>query len=230
MIQRILILDTILIAILAVGSNRIYRDWMEFESSHKAELVQAGAEPFAASPVPPPPAPPSATTDWTDVSSRNLFSFDRSDITLTALEEPKVQAGPKPILFGTMTIGSEHVAMLAMGQSGNRNSRPMHIGETIDGWKLLEIEDKSVVVGANETRETVVINDPTAKVPREQRRTAGNSGAAPAVSTVGSRPASPPPVAAPAPARNPANPATTQGNTGRRVIRTPFGDIIDNEQ
>src|SRR5262249_14163892 len=134
--------------------------------------------------------------DWTEISVNNPFSFDRND---TAIVAP-VQAAPntpKPVLFGIMSIGSEKIAMLSPGQSG-RASRQVKIGESVDNWEVLEIGDKSVVVTApNGTRQTVIMNDPTAQVARSMERT-GNGAPIGGGSVINTPQPNAPPTANPA--------------------------------
>ena len=116
-----------------------------------------------------------AAQDWNNIAAHNPFSFDRNDVTLVitppAAEQPK---RPKPILFGTMTLGVDHIAMLGPGDSGNRASRPVLAGEVFDGWTVLEILEKSVSVQWEKTtKESLILNDPTAQVARVYDKTGG---------------------------------------------------------
>ena len=63
------------------------------------------------------------------------------------------------------------MAMLAPADARNaRSYLPTRIGETVDGWELVEIGSKSVVVESNSVRTTVFMNDPSAVIPRETAR------------------------------------------------------------
>ena len=112
--------------------------------------------------------------------------------------------------------------MVAQGRPGNRNYQPMKLGEVIDGWTITEILDKSIVIRANSIEDSVIMNDPSAQVPRDYTRTVAAptqplvvSGAPP------SNASTTPSVAAPAP---PSQPAAGQAPGRRRVIQqTPFG-------
>ena len=65
------------------------------------------------------------------------------------------------VRVGFFRIGDNQMAMLASGQpAGNRNSRPFKLGEAIDGWTIVKIDEgKSVEIEANAVRETIVPND-----------------------------------------------------------------------
>ena len=220
--RRILILDSMLAAMMVVGVFRVRHSWDEFEGTHRVEAVQAETEPAR--------SVPSATTvavvaeDWTDISTKNPFSFDRNDISIVAPKQA-VSTSPKPVLLGTMSVGNEWIAMLAPGQGGGRSSRPVKVGETLGDWRVVEIHDKSVVVTAESgVQATIVMNDPTAQVARDYIRT-GTSGSTTPVIVAPSTPAAPPPTSsnASAPAAQPAQPAAAQ--PADDILLTPFGPV-----
>jgi hypothetical protein len=164
-----------------------------------------------------------AGEDWTEIPARNPFSFDRNDIAIVAQRSAPVDSGPKPVLFGIMSLGGPRLAMLAPGRPpGNRSSIPRQTGEIIDGWTVVQIDTKSVVVESNGVRETILMNDPTAQVPREYRST--EAAAAPVV-IQSSAPAVPAAAESATTSTNnsgtAANPAPGQPRT--RIIQTPFG-------
>src|SRR4051794_13100866 len=153
--RRLLILNLALVVILAAGVLRVRRAWMEFEAMHRIDSVKADTEPARTL-----PAAKSATAaeEWTEISVKDPFSFDRSDVSIVA-PKPSAPTDPKPVLFGTMSIGNEWIAMLAPGQGGNRASRPIKVGESMGSWQVVEIREKAVVVAGNGIRETLVLND-----------------------------------------------------------------------
>jgi len=164
-------LNLTLIAVVVATGVRFHNDWILFEATHQPGAIPPQREtlPTVASTA----APTSATrADWTEIPSRNPFSFDRTDI---AILEPKapppVPTGPKPILFGTISLGKDRLAMVGPGKPGNRNYQSMKTGEVIDGWTVVEISDKSIVIEANSVRESVIMNDPLAQVERDHTRT-----------------------------------------------------------
>jgi hypothetical protein len=108
--------------------------------------------------------------------------------------------------------------------TGNRRGSPAKVGETIEGWTIVEIADKSMVVEAGGVRETVLLNDPTANVPRDNTRTLAHTPAAPAAVQAGSAETS---AGAPSTAASGAGPASTGAGGGQRVeeIKTPFGVV-----
>ena len=77
-----------------------------------------------------------------------------------------------------MSLGKDLLAMVASGQpAGNRNYKPMKVGETVDGWTITKILDKSIVIKANEIEDSVLMDDATAQVPREYARSTPSSAA-----------------------------------------------------
>jgi hypothetical protein len=224
--RRLLLLDLVLIAALVYGVVRVRQSWMNFESTHRVESVAAEKEP--ARTLPSIAALNGSVEDWTEVSTKDPFSFDRNDVPIVAPKAP-APTQPKPILFGTMSIGNEWIAMLAPALGVNRSSQSVKVGQSVGEWEVVEIRDKSVVIsGENGVRQTIDIADATAQG-RTYERT-GNAGSpAPPVTVVAPTPSAPvltapanaPPVspiqtAAPAPAEQPKP----------RILNTPFGPII----
>jgi hypothetical protein len=219
--RKLIFINVVLAALVGWGGVTVKRDWQQFRIGHNIQNIQAVSEvklqPIIRKTVGPRP------DDARQVAESNVFSFDRNDVaikqtpaTAAAAARP---AGPKPVLFGTMLIGSPRMAMLGPGVQGNRSYRPMIAGEVIDGWTLVEVKDKSVVLESGGVRETVFMNDPTAMVPRDYTRTAG----APSQSQAAVRPTASQQQAAPLPAQS--TPNNPQGGPApkTRVIETPFG-------
>jgi hypothetical protein len=234
--RRIWILDIALFGLLAAAAVRFHNEWIMFNATHQPGAVEPEREKFAKVPFNIPPNSP-APANWTDIPSHNPFSFDRTDIAILEPKAPppppppKVTLGPKPVLFGTMSIGTDLLAMVGkgtgQGKPASHDHKPMKIGEVIDGWKIVSIsvENKSMVVSGNDVQETIIMNDPMAQIPREHTRTVDVAATpAPNVVSVG-----PPP---PAPAVSQSQPAAqgqqapSQPGTTRKVKRiTPFGII-----
>jgi hypothetical protein len=224
--RRLLILDLMLVAALAAGIIRIRKSWLEFDASHQPSRVQAENEP--AQPLPPAVAAAPQLEDWTDISAKNPFSFDRNDVSIIAPKEA-IQAKPKPALFGIMSLGGDKIAMLGPGQ-GSRASRPVKVGETLEGWEVVEINDKSVIVAsADGFRQTIIMNDPSAQIPRSYERTLAANGQGPAPQVIQppqtTAPTPPPTAAAPA-APQPSAVAPGAGQKCGEAMTTPFGVVI----
>src|SRR5262245_29262202 len=224
MLRRLLLLDILLLILIVAGGLKVRRSWLEFESSHRVETVQA--EPEIPRQVPTTSPAAAAVGDWTEIVSKNPFSFDRNDIAILAPKEtaPAVPKGPKPLLFGTMGIGKDWTAMLASSQSGNRKPRPLKVGDTIDNWQVVDINERSVVITFGDVRETVLLND---QLPRTYDRTvvSGTAAVVPVqtqtVTTSASTTATGAPTATPPP---PPPPTPTPGQGKGRYIYTPFSN------
>src|SRR5262245_10305228 len=202
--RKLILVNVVLAVLVGWGSLKVKRDWQQFHIDHNIQNIQAVSEvklqPVIRKTIAPRP------DDARQVAESNVFSFDRNDIAIkqapaAAAARP---AGPKPILFGTMLIGAPRMAMLGPRLAGNRSYRPMLVGEVIDGWTLVEVKDKSVVLDSNGVRETVYMNDPTAMVPRDYSRTTSPQGQFAGGATV--RPTASQQQAAPAPLPQPPQP------------------------
>ena len=229
--KRELIIINMVLALTVIGATvKLHREWVEFETTHSPAGIQFAGEALGVSDEAGRTAKP--IQDLTAIAEQNLFSFDRNDLAIETSEGP-VAAGPRPFLFGTVSLGSEAIAMLAIGEAGNRAYRPVRIGEVIDGWELIEILDKMVRIRSGGLETTVIMNDPTAQIPRDRSRTLARSGAAQAVSTV-QAPASGASVQSGVnrtttrQSRTPNPGAVTEDNVppGFMIQRTPFGNRI----
>jgi hypothetical protein len=229
--KEFVVINLLLLAVVVVAVFQSYIGWAAFGVSHDPNAIQYEGEAFG-SPLAPESLGGAGSPDWTLVSDQNLFSFDRNDLAIVAPAAP-LATGPRPILFGTMSLGGGPVALLATRDGEDRDSRPYSVGQTIAGWELVEIANKSVVVASGGLRTTILMNDPTAQVPRGTGRTIAAGSATPQVSTIGV--VSPGPTVQSTVART-ATPAAvpppseiTEDNVppGFRIQRTPgFGNII----
>src|SRR4051794_7200044 len=141
--RRLLILDLLFAGALIYGVVRVRQSWMDFETNHRVESIAAEKEPVRNFPA---IASLNGTVeDWTEISTKDPFSFDRNDVPIVAPKLPSLTQA-KPILFGTMSIGNDWIAMLAPAQGGNRVSQSVKVGQSVGDWQVVEIHDKSVVV------------------------------------------------------------------------------------
>jgi len=170
--RRLLILDAGLVVLLVIGGMKLRKDWLAFAPTHDLSAIQPKPLAFPSLPMTI-VATVGTSADWTEIPSKDPFSFDRNDIDIPAVvvEAPAKPVGPKPILFATIIIGSDRHAFVAQGVPGNRNSRDMKIGETVDGWTIVDIARNSIEVESNGSRQTVIMNDPSAGVSRDVSRT-----------------------------------------------------------
>src|SRR2546425_1427628 len=140
---RIWIVNVSLFAVLVAASVRFYNEWLMFTATHQTGAVEPDREKFAKLGLSLPPNSP-APANWTDIPSHNPFSFDRTDIAILEPKAPpppppppppKVTLGPKPVLFGTMSLGADVLAMVgrgaAQGKPAGHDLKPMKIGDVI---------------------------------------------------------------------------------------------------
>jgi hypothetical protein len=222
--RRLLLLNLVLLALVVLGVVRLRHDVQAFSAGHRVDQIR----PESAKPLP--KSAGAATTDakqeWPAIAAQDPFSFDRNDIpqlvSPAAAQQPK---RPKPFLYGTISFGKDPIAMLGPGDNSTRSSRPVHAGETFDGWSVVEIKDKTVVVKWDDLTETL-ITDPTAQATRTYEKTGGTTPPPPPVTSVGNVSTGGPVIAS-----EPSTPSTPQAPTGstpckREVIRTPFGNKL----
>jgi hypothetical protein len=227
--RRLLILDLIFATALVYGVVRVRQSWINFESTHRVASITAEKEP--ARTIPGMAALGGPVEDWTEVSTKNPFSFDRNDVPIVAPKAPG-PTQPKPILFGTMAIGNEWIAMLAPALGANRPSQSVKVGQSVGDWQVVEIREKSVVVsGDNGVRQTIDIAEAAAQG-RTYDRTGNAGGSAPPVTVVtpttsGSAPVTP--VSAVPVSPVPTGPSGPAEQPKPKILNTPFGPVIRTE-
>jgi hypothetical protein len=224
--RRFLIVELVLTAGLIYGGLQLRQSWWAFDASHQVQSIAPEKEP--ARTLPQVNKLAGKVEDWTEISVKDPFSFDRNDVAIVAPKQA-VPAQPKPLLFGTMSIGNEWIAMLAPAQGTNRSSQPVKIGQSIgDYWQLVEIHENSVVVASdNGVRQTVILNDPAAQVPRSYERTVTGSAPPPTLTPVANPGIAPSPQQTVAtPSAPPQVPAAGGEQPKPRILNTPFGPII----
>jgi hypothetical protein len=226
MFRRLLLLNLFLLAVAASGVVKLRRDMRAFSASHRVDRIQ----PETGKPLPKPldPGAVAVKQDWPDIAAHNPFSFDRNDVAIVvAPPAPQQPKRPKPLLYGTILIGKDLMAMLAPADAPARSSRPVRAGEVFDGWTVAEIQEKAVIVKWDQVTESLIINDPTAQVTRDYGKTGVGAAPGPVVTVApAALPAAP---VATVPSGNSFAPQTTTTSpTGKKqiVIHTPFGDKI----
>jgi hypothetical protein len=226
MSRRLLFLNLALLTLIVLGIVRLRYNVQVFAAGHRVDQIR----PESDKPLPKTVAAAAvaAKQEWPDIATHNPFSFDRNDVAIVVSQPaPQQPKRPKPLLYGTISFGKDPLAMLAPGDAPARSSRPVHAGEIFDGWSVVEIQDKTVIVKWDEVKETLII-DPTALTARDYTKTAGSGPALQPVVAVAPA-AAPVTPAATAPSSNPFAPQpTTVSPTGKRqiLVHTPFGDKI----
>lgn len=165
MSKKILALNLALLALLVLGGFKFRNDWREFDPAHDVAKIQPAPQTFP--PLATPPAATAQAADWTDIPSRNMFSFDRSDIDIAPVveAEPPKPSGPKPVLIGTMIMGKSKTAFVG------KSAKAMEVGQEVDGWKILDILRDAILIESNGVQDSVKVNDPTASAGRNAAKT-----------------------------------------------------------
>jgi hypothetical protein len=174
MLKSSLIIHVLAVFAVVSGVMKLREDSLMFRKSHNLASINPESEPPVAK-TPLTASQPSPRLDWTEIASRDPFSFDRNDIPIVMKVETSKPRAPKPLLYGTMIVGDSRIALLGPNNAAGRGSLPVRLGEEMEGWKVIQIDDRSVLVEANTVQETLVINDPTAQIPRSQLKTLINT-------------------------------------------------------
>lgn len=232
--QRIWIVNGALGLLLVWGGMRLRNEWSAFGATHQAGRLQST---LARTAVRTPGEGVSSTapdTDWTDIASRSPFSFDRNDSNLDLTEAVAAPvAGPRPVLLGTLDLGNGRMALMGKPGSDGRSGSPVKVGQTFEGWQVVEIHDNAVVVTANGARESIAVARAPTMRSSEKTSSSATTPTANSIST--------PSAATPArPAATPSGNANTNAllglgsraprpadmPPGTHVEETPFGPKI----
>jgi len=232
--QRIWIVNAALALVLIWGGLRFRTEWGAFGATHQASnLSEATTRGDAKTPAAE-ASPAVPDTSWTEIASRSPFSFDRSDTNLEVAEAAAAPvAGPKPMLLATFLLGKERLAMMAKPGTDGRSGSRVKVGETFEGWEVVDIQDSAVVVTSNGTRESIAVG--RAPVIRSSEKTS-SAQASTSSTTSAPAPSQAQPANAAMPAQTaPVNPAAKPMGTGpnalppavippgTRIEQTPFG-------
>jgi hypothetical protein len=220
--RRLLLLNLTLVVLVVLGIVRLRHDLQVYSAGHRVDQIR----PESGKPLPKSAGATAteAKQEWPAIAAQDPFSFDRNDIPqVVSPAAPQQPKRPKPFLYGTISFGKEPMAMLGPGDNSTRSSRPVHAGEVFDGWNVVEIHDKTVIVKWDEVTETLII-DPTAQTTRVYEKTGGAVPPPPPVATVGGLSAGVPSIA-PEPS-TPSTPQTTTTPCKKQIVQTPFGPKV----
>ena len=230
--RQIWFLNATLGALLIWGAVKVVDGWKAFQASHQVSQLEtkpdtAVGKVVAAAEVK--PTSPAINEAWSEIASRNPFSFDRNDVNIVEAKAPPV-ATPKPVLFGTLVMGDDRLALMGKAGSSTRTGPPVKVGETFEGWKVTKIDSKSVLVVANGVEESLVVG----RVPVVRNTEKTTAAAQPQ--------ASEPSVPLSVPAAAPATPAARATEAaikawrpgmppppGTHVVNNPFGQVLQQD-
>jgi hypothetical protein len=164
-----------------------------------------------------PPVPPAGAPDYSVVARQNPFHPERNDA-MPAPAESAQPLGPPPLVYGSLILGQERVALLAT--DSDPKPRRVAEGDMFAGYKLAKVMPQSVVLEAGGSSNEVMFYNALARIRRDMAKTpvtppataaaaSGASGSAPATTTVSSAP------------------PTTQAAApkGKRRVESPFGPV-----
>ena len=228
--RQIWFLNASLGALLIWGAVKVVDGWKAFDAAHQVSQLETKPDTTAGKMVAAAEVKPAVVNEaWSEIASRNPFSFDRTDVNLVEVKAPPVTT-PKPVLFGTLVLGDDRLALMGKPGSSTRTGPPVKVGETFEGWKVTKIDSKSVVVTANGVEESLVVG--RVPVVRNTEKTA--AAAQPQ--------ASEPSVPLAAPAAAPATPAARASEAaikawrpgmppppGTHIVSNPFGQVLQQD-
>lgn len=141
--RKLLLLDLLLLALLAVVGARVRQNWLE---ARKRESVGLG-QPLRQAPPPPyaplAPAAPMVATAYADVAQQMLFSSDRNPTVIVEVAEaPKMPT--LPAFYGLVDIGDGPTAFLAEKPGGPH--KEVRFGQEIGEFKLLNVTRDEIVL------------------------------------------------------------------------------------
>ena len=237
---RLLLMINLTLGLLVIMVALDFRDsWTGFEDSHGLNSIQVDPNDVGLMTLAGAIAIPDSNSvpDWTEAAGNNPFSFDRSDVPILPEVEAaaadvsaaEIAATPRPMLYGTMLLGNDQVAMLASERDRGTGYRPVRVGESVDGWELVEVQQKAVIVALRGFRQTLEMGVPILQSNQGRTRTVGRTGnqqptivgAAVPVTTGGG------PTATPSAAAEGTDGAAAPTVPTQVIRQTPFGPSIE---
>jgi hypothetical protein len=134
--RKLWLLNTILLACIAVGGYRLREQWRAARSREQAFLSQrASAGPAVSTSIPAPPAVTAA--NYLDVAQKMLFSRDRNPNVEIEPPPPPKPMPPLPKAHGVMLLSDPPTAILSEKSGAAQKSyRP---GDKIGQFKVVEV-------------------------------------------------------------------------------------------
>ena len=189
--QGILVLNVLMIIGTAVLAERLISGWEAFEETNSLERLGGHVEPGQQTPTVVIDLEEEARPfpEFLIISERNLFTPQRGPESEEEAE-PEEEKPPvlpmKPALIGVSMMNGERRAFLTVyeGKKSQGKSRSVTIGDDVQGYKVSEINDTTVLLTWRD--QEVIIFD-TKGAP--QQASAASKGMAVTVITVGAAPA-----------------------------------------
>ncbi len=139
--KKLLALNLLLLALLALGSWRLYENWRSARDHRQTVLgkpapkaPQPGAAPVSSEPL--------RAAGYLDVAERFLFSKDRNPDVIIDVEAPK-PVPPLPVAYGVLDFGGGPTAILSPRPGASQRS--YRVGEMIGEFLLAEAGTEEIV-------------------------------------------------------------------------------------
>ncbi len=189
--QGILVLNVLMIIGTAVLAERLISGWEAFEETNSLERLVGHVEPGQQTPTVVIDLEEEARPfpEFLIIAERNLFTPQRGP-ELEEEAEPEEEKPPvlpmKPALIGVSMMNGERRAFLTVyeGKKSQGKSRSVVIGDDVQGYKVSEINDTTVLLTWRD-QEVIIFDTKGAPQPAS----AASKGMAVTVITVGAAPA-----------------------------------------
>jgi len=223
--KRMWMIHVLLAASLAGLGWKLVRDWRQYAAHNGPQALEMHR--LGGVPVPPPLSAP----DYTAIAQHNPFHADRNDVITVPVQANA--AGPVPLVYGSLIIGSSRSALLGREQSPKAES--VAEGATFDGYRVVRVLPESVVLDTGAGQHEIMFYNAMERLRRQAGKT--TASAKPASSAPATAPgtgANPPTVAVTS--VQPAGPDTSRAAqvatsqpaapAGKEWVSTPFGPML----
>src|SRR4051812_12117300 len=137
-------------------------------------------------PMSPPAALPGELPahDYAVVAQQNPFHPERNDAVPPPPQAAAVASGPPPLFYGSMILGKERFALMAM--ENHPKPRKVLEGDSFNGYKWAEVLPQSVVLESGGSKNEVMLYNAISRLHRDAARTAPSPAAHATTTSTGS--------------------------------------------
>ncbi len=199
--RRVVVINFVMLVGIILMAIRFISLWESFEEANGLEQIVGRTEGREAGPLGVEPMSPSLPfSDFIVISERTLFAEDRRPPAVEEEEEEEeesdteivVEAPPqwtnRPTLHGVSVVRGKRQAILTSFEGGPGGLRTVHVGDSVQGYRVAEIGDSIVRLRWKDQEETIDMADAQGSVPVEAGKPTAVSAAV-TVITVGAAPA-----------------------------------------
>ncbi len=181
--RKLVLANLIILTGILVLAQQMVESWAEFQGT--PTVLPLPARELELSP-PSQEARPATLPQFLVIAEKNLFTESRglepSDGEDAAQRPPELAVEPK--LVSVSSFGGTREAVLEIFEgrrSQNSERRAVKLGDTVQGYQVVEIQDSSLVLGWQSVRHVIPLEPP-----RSQPRQAARAGKSVNIITVGS--------------------------------------------